>query len=72
MPVTHTLGRQRQVDLGEFKANLVYKESSRTVRAVTQRNSVSKTITKNPKQKNKGKVLYIYIKERCCIYNPSY
>ena len=31
------LRRQRQVDLSEFKAILVYRESSRTVRTVTQR-----------------------------------
>ena len=36
------LGRQRQVDLCEFKASLVYKASSRTVRTVTQRNPVLK------------------------------
>jgi hypothetical protein len=32
------LGRQRQADLCEFEASLIYKESSRTARAVTQRN----------------------------------
>ena len=32
---------QRQVDFHEFEASLVYKVSSRTARAVTQRNSVS-------------------------------
>ena len=31
------------MDLYEFKANLVYKVSFRTIRAVTQRNLVSKT-----------------------------
>ena len=36
------LGRQRQMDLCEFKANLVYRESSRTARVVTQRYPVSK------------------------------
>ena len=34
------LRRQRQVDLCEFEASLVYKASSRTARAVTQRNPV--------------------------------
>ena len=34
--------RQRQVDFCEFKTSLVYKASSRTARAVTQRNPVSK------------------------------
>ena len=41
-PVIPTLGRQRQAELSEFKASLVYKASSRTIRTVTQRNSVSK------------------------------
>jgi len=35
------LGRQRQADLYEFKASLVYRKSSRTASA-TQRNPVSK------------------------------
>ena len=34
-----TLGRQRQVDLCEFEANLVYSASSRTAKA-TQKNPV--------------------------------
>ena len=40
MPLISALRRQRQVDLIEFKASLVYRVSSRTARA-TQRNSVS-------------------------------
>jgi hypothetical protein len=43
-----TLGRQRQVDLCEFEASLVYRVSSRTARD-TQRNPVSKKT--KPKQK---------------------
>ena len=38
------LGRQRQVDLCEFKASLVYRGSSRTAKA-TQRNPVWKNYT---------------------------
>jgi hypothetical protein len=38
------LGRQGQVDLSEFEASLVYRESSRTARA-TQRNPVSIKLT---------------------------
>ena len=38
MPLIPALRRQRQVDLCEFEASLVYEASSRTVRAVTQRN----------------------------------
>ena len=44
------LGRQRQVDLCEFKISLVYRVSSRTVRTVTQRNPVSKTNKQTNKQ----------------------
>ena len=42
MPLIPALGRQRQVDLCEFKANLVYKTSSRTAARATQRNPESK------------------------------
>ena len=49
MPLISALRRQRQMDLREFKASLVYRVCSRTARA-TQRNPVSKH--KN-KQKNK-------------------
>ena len=53
MPLVSALGRQRQVDLCEFKASLVYRLSSRTTR-VTQKNPVLKN--KNPnKQTNKQK-----------------
>ena len=41
-PELTTLGRQRQADLREFEASLVYRVSSRTAEA-TQRNPVSKT-----------------------------
>ena len=43
------------MDLFEFKASLVYKASSRTVRAVTQRNPVSEK--QKQKQKKKEKAL---------------
>ena len=36
------LGRERQTDLSELEASLIYKASSRTARTVTQRNPVSK------------------------------
>jgi glucan phosphoethanolaminetransferase (alkaline phosphatase superfamily) len=45
-------GRGRQIS--EFKANLVYRVSSRTARA-TQRNPVSKTKQNKRKQKTKNK-----------------
>ena len=41
MPLISVLRRQRQMDLCEFEASMVYKISPRTARAVTQRNSVS-------------------------------
>ena len=43
MPFIPALGRQRQVDLCEFRVYLVYKASSRTATDVTERNLVSKT-----------------------------
>ena len=52
-PLTPALRRQRQADLYEFEASLVYIVSSRTVRAVTHRNPVLKTTTtKSLKTKN--------------------
>ena len=39
-PLSPMLGRHRQADLYEFKASLVYRESSRTVRP-TRRDPVS-------------------------------
>ena len=38
MPLIQVLRKQRQADLSEFKAILVYKLSSRTARVVTLRN----------------------------------
>ena len=50
VPLITELGRQRQVDLCEFETSLVYRARSRTARAVTQRNPVSKTITTKKKK----------------------
>ena len=47
--------KQKQVDLSEFEASMVYKVSSRTVRTVTQRNSV----LKNKQTKKKRGICYI-------------
>ena len=59
MPLIPALGRQRQVDLNEFEASLVYKASSRTARTVTHRNPLSqkqnKTKTLSLKNKTKQK-----------------
>jgi hypothetical protein len=41
MPLIPALGKQRQADLYEFKASLVYRANSRTVKA-PQKNLVSK------------------------------
>jgi hypothetical protein len=51
------------VDLCEFKASLVSKVSSRTVRAVTQRNPVLKT--KKGEKEGKRKSLQSKGKEAC-------
>ena len=48
MPLVPTLSRQRQVDLCEFAASLVYRVSSRAARA-TQRNPVSNETNKKEK-----------------------
>ena len=58
MPLIPALGRKRQVNLCEFSASLVYKSSSRTVSAVTQRNPVLKKQNNNKKQTNKRKTQY--------------
>jgi hypothetical protein len=51
MPLIPALWRQSQVDLSEFVISLVYRVSSRTLKA-TQRNPVSK---KHPNKKTKIK-----------------
>jgi hypothetical protein len=48
-PLISSLERQKQVDLCEFKASLVYRASSRIARA-RQRNLVSKNQTKPTNQ----------------------
>jgi hypothetical protein len=48
MPLIPALRRQREVDISEFEASLVYRVSSRTARA-TQRNPVSKKKQKKKK-----------------------
>jgi hypothetical protein len=54
MTLTLVPERQRQVDLCEFKASLIYRASSRTAR-VTQRNPV----LKNKKQARHGGVEWV-------------
>ena len=61
MTLIPALRRQKQMDLCEFKASLVYKETPRTARAVTQRNPVLKThikrVVDGMGQRAEGKVL---------------
>lgn len=58
-PTTGQMGKRsvisarRQVDVCEFKASLIYRVSARTVRA-TQKNPISKRITKNPNKVKKN------------------
>ena len=48
-----SIWEEKQANLCEFEASLVYRASSRTARVVTQRNSVSKK-KKNPRQHGKS------------------
>ena len=52
MPSIPALRRQRQVDLCEFKASLIYRVSSRTGSKATERNPVSEKGIQN--KRNKG------------------
>ena len=64
MPVISVLGRQRQAGLCEFKASLVYRSSSRTVRA-TQRDPVLKHQKAKCKMEKKKMAQCASIKIRC-------
>ena len=57
----HLVGRQRQVDLWEFQANLVYRVSSATAKAT------EKPCLEKPKQQNKTKK-----KPRVSLYSSVY
>ena len=50
-PLIPALRRQRQVNLCEFEASLVYRTSSRTAKTVTQRNPVSKERRERKKER---------------------
>ena len=54
LPSITAFQRQRQTDLCEFEASLVYRVNSRTVRAVTQRNCISK-LKKEKQTKSDGR-----------------
>ena len=55
MPLIPALGRQRQADICELEASLVYRVRSKTPRTVTKRNPVLKQASKQqqPLQKQK-------------------
>jgi hypothetical protein len=59
MPLILTLRRQRQADLCEFEASLVYRASSRTGRTVVQRKPDSKQ--NNPLKPKISKNIFIYL-----------
>ena len=50
------LSGQRQAHLCEFEASLVYRASSRTARAVTERNPVSKQNNNKNKQQHQQRI----------------
>jgi hypothetical protein len=56
MTLISALRRQRQVDLCEFKASLVYKEFFRTARAVTQRKPISENLKTKTNKKLGSKI----------------
>ena len=64
MPIDPVLRRQRQVDLWKFMANLVYKESSKTARAI-QRNLVSKIETKKEEEEE-------HVRAFCTFFSSGY
>ena len=68
MPLILALGRQKQVDLCEFKASLVYIVSSRTAGATgrpclkkTKNKQTNKQKTQPPSKPHKYIYAYIYI-----------
>ena len=52
-----TFGRQRQVDICEFKASLAYIANSRTTRTNNNNNNNNKQKTNNNKKSNKTMVV---------------
>ena len=65
-PLIPALGTQRQADICEFEASLVYRVSSRAARA-TQRNPVSKTNKQN-KTKQKTDPITDDCEPPCCCW----
>ena len=61
-PLILPLGRQRQADLCEFKASLVYREHSRTGSKATQRNPVSKNQREKIKANRRFKEVFPFTK----------
>lgn len=68
--MAHAFRRQKQTDLCECKANLIYKASCRTARAVTQQNHLSKN--NNNKSKPRGwRDGGSVAKNSCCLCRGS-
>ena len=65
------LGSQRQVDLCEFEASLVYIESSRTARTIIQRNPILKTKQQNKTHEETGEVFISY-KHLVLLQRPKF
>jgi hypothetical protein len=64
-----SIRRQRQEDLHEFEASLVYRASSRTARA-TQINFVMKSQKTKQKQKQTNKTILSSSTKECCAFCP--
>ena len=69
MPLIPTLGRQRQVDLCEFEASLVYIVSSRTGSKATEKPCLEKPKPKPKPKKKKEGTLFILEAVYIIIYN---
>jgi hypothetical protein len=65
MPLIPARRRQKQADLYAFQVSLVYRESSRTARATTQRDFGSK------KKKKRKKKIYLIIFTCICVWCPQ-
>ena len=65
MPLILALKRQRQADLSEFEAGLVYGVSSRTVRAA-HRETLSQKTNKESKQQQQQRIKTAAAKSSVC------
>ena len=72
MTLIPSLRRQRQAELCEFKVSLVYRVSSRTARAVRQRNPVSKQNKQTITTKKKTEKPKVIKKKKNANWQPQY